>query len=139
MPGADYGGASGGITRMSSRSRLKPLLQVPMVALFLLPAGSPADTTDDEIDYLIDSVSQSHCVFIRNGKRYTGRDARQHLRSKNRLNSHLIDTTEEFIEKIASRSVMSGKPYLIACRGADEQPLGDWLTARLADYRHSRS
>lgn len=93
---------------------------------------------DDEIDYLIESFSQSHCIFIRNGKRYTSRDARRHLRSKNRLNSHLIDSTEEFIEKIASRSVTSGKPYLIDCRGADAQPLGDWLAERLADYRNTR-
>lgn len=94
---------------------------------------------DEEINYLISSVGKSGCRFIRNGRRYSGYDARSRLRSKRRLNSHLIDSTEEFIEKIASRSVRSGKPYLIDCRGEDEQPLGEWLTAVLADYRDKNS
>lgn len=113
------------------------MIRIFLVSIALLFLSSPlsADTMDDEIDYLIGSVGRSHCVFIRNGKRYTGSDGRAHLRSKLRLNARHIDSTEEFIEKIASRSVMSGKPYLIRCRGEGKQPLGEWLTALLAEYR----
>jgi hypothetical protein len=81
-----------------------------LIALALLPAPTLADTKDDEIDYLISSVGKSGCTFIRNGKRYSGRDARAHLKSKRRHNAHLIDSAEDFIEKLASKSSTSGKP-----------------------------
>ncbi len=91
----------------------------------------------DEIDYLIAEIGRSGCNFIRNGKMHSARIGRAHLRSKRRLNAHLIDSTEEFIEKIASRSVTSGKPYLIKCRGRPAQPAGEWFTALLAEHRGS--
>ena len=116
-------------------SRLKPLLQVPIVAFALLSTATLADTMDDEIDYLLSSVGKSGCSFIRNGKRYSGKNARAHLKSKRRRNAHLIDSTEEFIEKLASKSSMSGKSYLISCNGEDQQTAGEWFTAVLRKYR----
>ena len=116
-------------------SRLKPLLQVPIVAFALLSTASLADTKDDEIDYLLSSVGKSGCTFIRNGKRYSGKDARAHLKSKRRRNAHLIGSTEEFIEKLASKSSMSGKSYLISCKGEKQQTAGEWFTAVLRKYR----
>lgn len=105
-------------------------------AAILLSSGSSlADTIDDEIDYLVGSIGKDKCAFIRNGKRYSTRDARAYLRSKKRRNAHHVRSTEDFIDKIASMSVTSGEPYLIKCRGADKQPLGNWLTELLADYR----
>lgn len=91
---------------------------------------------DDEIDYLISAVGKNGCHFVRNGKRYSVRDARSHLRSKRRRNAHLISSTEEFIEKIASGSVTSGKAYLIRCKGQADQPAGEWFTTLLAGYRN---
>ena len=120
-------------------SRLKPLLQVPIVVLALLPAASLADTMDDEIDYLISSVGRGGCKFIRNGTQHLGKDARAHLKSKRRHNAHLFHSTEEFIEKIASKSAMSGKPYLIGCRAKAKQTAAEWFTALLAEYRASGS
>ncbi len=92
---------------------------------------------DDEIDYLISSVGKIGCTFIRNGKRYSGKDARAHLKSKRRRNAHLIDSTEEFIEKIASKSSTSGKVYVISCNGEDQQTAGKWFAAVLGKYRES--
>ena len=100
-----------------------------------MPVATLADTMDDEIDYLISSVGISGCTFIRNGKRYSGKDARGHLNSKRRRNAHLIDSAEEFIEKLASKSSMSGKSYLISCNGEEQQTAGEWFTAMLASYR----
>ncbi len=68
-----------------------------LLAFALMPVVSLADTMDEEIDYLISSVGRGGCAFIRNGERYSGRDARAHLRSKRRRNAHLIDSNEEFI------------------------------------------
>ena len=108
-----------------------------LFTLALIPAASLADTMDDEIDYLISSVGKGGCTFIRNGKTHTGREARAHLRSKRRLNAHLIDSAETFIEKIASKSSMSGKPYLISCRAKGKQTAAEWFTALLVEYRRS--
>ncbi len=103
----------------------------------LMPAVSVADTMNDEIDYLIDSVGRGGCTFIRNDRKYLGRDAREHLRSKRRLNAQLINSTEEFIEKIASESSTSGAPYLISCRGQQQETAIEWFSALLEKLRGS--
>lgn len=115
--------------------RATTLVGAALAAISLVAGVSLADTMNDEIDYLIEEVGKSGCTFIRNGKYYAGRRARAHLQSKRRLNGHLIDSTEEFIEKIASKSVTSGKPYLIHCKGQDAQTAGEWFSALLAEYR----
>ena len=104
-------------------------------ALFPLFSLGQVGSMDEEIDYLISSVGKGDCTFIRNGNRFTGRDARAHLKSKTRRNSHIIDSTEEFIEKIASQSVTSGKPYLISCKGEKQQNAGAWFTELLSQRR----
>ena len=106
-----------------------------LLSLVLLPVAALAEPMNEEIDYLISSVGKSGCAFIRNGKRYSGRDARAHLRSKRRRNAHLIESTEGFIEKIASESSTSGKPYLIRCRRQQQETANAWFTALLIKLR----
>ena len=109
-----------------------------LISIVLLSTVSLAESMDQEIDYLISSVGKSDCTFIRNGKPYSGPNARKHLRSKRRHNARLIGSTEEFIEKIASRSSMSGKPYLISCRGQGRQTANEWFRALLIKFRGSQ-
>ena len=104
-------------------------------ALFPLYSLGQVDSMNEEIDYLISSVGKGGCTFVRNGNKYTGRDARAHLKSKRRRNAHFIDSTEEFINKIASRSATSGKPYQIHCKGENQKNAGAWFTALLAQLR----
>ncbi len=104
-------------------------------ALFPLYSLGQVDSMNEEIDYLISSVGKGGCTFVRNGNKYTGKDARAHLKSKRRRNSHIIDSTEEFIEKIASQSATSGKPYLIRCKGENQRNAGEWFTALLLQSR----
>ncbi|MCZ6618490.1 MAG: DUF5329 family protein [Gammaproteobacteria bacterium] len=104
-------------------------------SLFPLFSLGRVDSMNDEVDFLISSVGKDGCSFIRNGKKYTRRDAQTHLKSKRRRNAHLIGSTEEFIDKIASKSATSGKPYLISCKGENQQDAGEWLTALLAQRR----
>ena len=94
-----------------------------------------ADTKTDEISYLINSVGKNGCVFIRNGERFSGKEAREHLRSKRKLNAHLIHSAEDFIKKIASRSSTSGEPYMISCKGEEQQSANEWFTRLLALHR----
>jgi hypothetical protein len=103
------------------------------LALALPPAV--ADTKNDEISYLINSVGKNGCVFIRNGERFSGKEAREHLRSKRKLNAHLIHSAEDFIKKIASRSSTSGEPYMIGCRDDELQTANEWFTRLLVLHR----
>ena len=106
-----------------------------LLVFVLQPAATVADSMDEEIDYLISSVGRGGCTFIRNGNRLSGRNARAHLQSKTRRNAHVIDSTEAFIEKIASKSATSGKPYLISCKGESQQNAGEWFAVLLAQRR----
>lgn len=92
------------------------------------------DPMDVEIDYLLTTVAESDCVFIRNGKEYDGEDARKHLQMKRERGRKYYDSSEEFIERIASKSSWSGKPYRIRCGDAEENA-GDWFMSLLESYR----
>jgi len=46
-----------------------------------------------------------------------------------------IKTAEDFIEKAASNSSMSGQPYQIKCGGSAAISTGQWFSAALAQYR----
>lgn len=107
-----------------------------LLPLLLATPGFAAETnTESEIEYLIEAIGNSGCEFIRNGKRHSARDAEEHIRMKYKRGRRYAPTTELFIERLASRSSMSKKPYLMQC--GDEAPVesGVWLGARLAEYR----
>lgn len=96
-------------------------------------AGEQALTA--EVGYLIDSVSESGCKFVRNGKEHTASEAADHLRMKARRGKRYYDTVEEFIDRIASKSSWSGKPYTIQCDDRPAVTAGDWFTRVLTEYR----
>lgn len=104
-------------------------------AAIILPCGALADDVPPEIDYLLTSVGASDCVFIRNGKRHDPADAEDHLRMKYRRGKRYAATTEDFIERLASRSSISKKLYTIDCPGEPLTPSGEWLSKRLDEYR----
>jgi hypothetical protein len=100
-----------------------------------LSSPAYAETMDVEIDYLLNTVGQSDCTFTRNGKSYPAADAQKHLQTKRKRGKRYFSSADEFIEKLASKSSMSGKPYSIQCGEAAEQPSGEWFAALLAKYR----
>jgi hypothetical protein len=106
------------------------------VLLFcLLPFVALADdAVPAEIDYLLRSIGSSNCTFIRNGERYDSRSAEDHLRMKYRRGKRYAQTSEKFIERLASNSYLSKKLYYIECDG-EKMPSGNWLTIRLGEYR----
>jgi hypothetical protein len=69
--------------------------------------------TKAEIDELITYVQTSGVRFIRNGLEYSGAEGAQHLRDKLAKAGDRVKTTEDFITGIASKSFLSGKPYLV--------------------------
>ncbi len=103
----------------------------------LLSPGARADEAPTEIDYLLSTTGSSDCTFIRNGKRHSAQDAEAHLRMKYRRGKRHAPTSEKFIERLASKSSMSKKPYYIECTGEERIAFGQWLMQRLNEYRSS--
>lgn len=110
---------------------------VILLALWLvfMPAANGEDTMNLEIDYLLDTVAASDCVFIRNGSEHDGDSARDHLNLKRRRGKRYFSSADEFIDRLASSSSWSDKPYHIRCGEEDQQLAKDWFTAVLDDYR----
>jgi len=108
------------------------------IALCIMAAGARANTASEEIGYLIESIGQSGCAFVRNGKNHSAPDAADHLRMKYRRGKAYANSAEQFISRLASKSSMSGKPYYMKCDGEETQKTGEWLTERLEAFRKNR-
>jgi hypothetical protein len=87
-----------------------------------------------EIDHLLAFITASPCAFIRNGVPYEGKAAVEHIRDKYDYYRDDIHSAEDFIARAATKSEMSGKPYLVKC-DADTMPAADWLKKELATFR----
>jgi hypothetical protein len=112
-----------------------------LLGLSLLPvalAKPPADA-ESEINYLLSYIENSGCDFYRNGTWYDSKKARTHLHDKYDVlvAGNRINTAEDFIEKTASESSLSGRPYEVRCGAGDVVPSNRWLRDALARYRLS--
>ena len=108
-----------------------------IAATLVWSAAAVADTPDTaaEIEHLISAVGASGCTFVRNGKEHDAEAAEAHLRLKYRRGRKYSKTAEDFIERLASKSSMSRKAYQMACPESPTIASGDWLRARLAEFR----
>ncbi len=116
-----------------SRSLLAALLVAAMVFHVLASAGELAE----EIDHLIDFVGDSNCTFIRNGDQHSAAEAVEHMQKKYDYFREKVASAEQFIELSASKSLLSGRPYWIACPNREKQHSRTWLLNELARYRLS--
>ena len=104
--------------------------------IFLSPhALSMTPSVEKTINHLLQFVRESNCIFIRNDEDHDSRHAAEHMKKKYKYFKKKIDTVEEFIELCATKSLMSGMPYLVRCEGERTVPTADWLRAELEDYR----
>jgi hypothetical protein len=101
-------------------------------ALLVVTAAHADDSA--RIEYLLTTVSTSDCTFIRNGTEHTAAAAADHLRMKYQRGKFWVKDAEAFIERIASRSTLSGEPYRVRCPGQAPQATREWLLAQLAAY-----
>ena len=89
------------------------------LALFVLASTylfsqQPTLTETQKTDHLIAYVaSLDGAVFIRNGSEHSAKAAAEHLQMKREKAGTRITTAIDFIEKIAAKSSISGKPYQI--------------------------
>jgi len=95
----------------------------------------PPEDASAAIEHLLGVIESSPLVFIRNGAEYTGKEAAAHIRSKRDYFEKKIVTPEDFIAKAATKSELSGKPYLVRLADGTSMELAAWLTMRLAEWR----
>jgi hypothetical protein len=87
------------------------------------------------IEYLLAYFAESKLTFIRNGQEHDSAAAAAHMRRKHEYYKARIATPEDFIEQVASKSLQSGKPYLVRLPGGREASVGAWLRDALKQHR----
>ena len=98
-------------------------------------AAAASENSAAAIEYLLAYVAESKLTFIRNGQEHDSAAAAAHMRRKYEYHKAGIATPEDFIEKVASKSLQSGKPYLVRLPGGREALVGPWLRDVLKQRR----
>jgi hypothetical protein len=128
-------------TRKTKTSGL--ILTYVLFSVFFFTGLPEADWSEEKvkINYLIDGIEQLEGVFIRNGNEHSPAKAADHIRMKmeKAMNSWFAPDKEEwtaemFIDKIASTSSISGKPYRIKLKTGEIITAGEWLRHRLKGF-----
>jgi hypothetical protein len=97
---------------------------------------------DQKIERLFKTIESSDVVFIRNGEEHNSYEAADHLRKKLKAAQSSFFAPEKtkwtarmFINKVASQSSMSGRPYQINLGGGQVVDAKDWLLEKLLKRR----
>jgi hypothetical protein len=93
--------------------------------------------TKNEIWHLLEYLEKSNCEFNRNGTWYNPDEAVQHIKKKYRylIKRGLINSTEQFIDRAASQSSVSGKPYMVKCDRDEPIDTSIWFSEELQRFR----
>jgi hypothetical protein len=100
--------------------------------LSFVQAQTLPNTEKQKIEALIKQVANlKDAKFVRNGSAYNADSAATFLRRKWEANESEVKTARDFIDKVASFSGTSGKPYLIRFEDGGEIKSRDFLLAQL--------
>ena len=107
-----------------------------LLGLSFLAQAAPSEHAKAEITGLMNKLANSGCQFQRNGDWHDAGQARAHLQRKYDylLKQNLVDSSEQFIQRAASKSSVSGKPYRVKC-GALELDSAVWFDMQLQRLR----
>jgi hypothetical protein len=125
---------------------IHPPKLILIIACYLLLGCTAAfaDTTagDEDlsatINHLLAFVGQSDCTFIRNGKAHTAKEAVDHMQRKYAHYKDDIKTPEDFIRLSASKSLISGRPYMVKTKAGRMMKSETWLLEALEAYRQKQ-
>ncbi len=100
-------------------------------------AASLSPAARAEIDALLSRLEASSCTFGRNGTWYPATEARSHLlrKLKHLEDRGAVQSAEQFIERVASSSSTTGRPYLVKCGNGAPVDSRTWLTLQLQGIR----
>jgi chemotaxis regulatin CheY-phosphate phosphatase CheZ len=136
--------STGEKARRNAMGRVGPLHRTLRGALLALLLAAPQahaaplpPAARGEIEGLLSRLAASGCQFRRNGSWHTAAEAQAHLRRKL---DYLVDkgavaSAEQFIERAAIRSSVSGRAYQVKCGSDAPVASSAWLRAELAAMR----
>jgi len=103
-----------------------------LTAPSILPAQDLSAPEKQKIEALIKQVGElKEAKFVRNGSTYEPATAVRFMRGKWDANRADVKTVRDFIDKVATKSGTSGKPYLMRFRDGKEIPSREFLLAEL--------
>lgn len=105
-----------------------------LLAMIGLPLDA-AESLEQTIDFLLHRIETADATFIRNGQEHTPKEAVAHVREKYEHFKKQIKTPQDFIRLAATKSLISGKPYLIRTSDGKETQLNIWLTNALREHQ----
>jgi hypothetical protein len=115
------------------------MVSVLILGLMLAPVvrAEPPTSVQIEVNFLLGYLEGSGCEFYRNGTWHDSKAAQAHLRDKYKyvVTGNLVNTTEQFIDRAATESSLSGQPYKVRCNGGTEVASKQWLRDELARFR----
>jgi hypothetical protein len=105
-----------------------------ILAIFSGAVSAQDNIEKKKIDFLISSVENlKGAKFIRNGTEHNGKEAAEHLRMKLQ-NALVIKTADDFIRLCASKSSISGKPYMIRLTDGKTIKSEEYFREKLKEY-----
>lgn len=127
------------LTRRSAAAALTLLALLGLLAMMLVRAA-PAMSMPMEVNFLLSYVEGSGCSFQRNRSWYTAQEAQVHLRDKfNYLTArNMLETTEQFIERAATESSLTGRAYMVRCGSGPILTSKQWLSDELLLLRKTQ-
>jgi hypothetical protein len=108
------------------------LVSVALGSAMVGARATPPAREQSRIERLIRFVeTQKDMKFIRNGSEYTCAEAARFMRGKLESMGGEVTTAREFIERIATRSSMSGEPYHVKFADGRMVPAARFLSDEL--------
>jgi hypothetical protein len=111
------------------------LALIPLMIMTTTALADVPNAQRHEVQHLLAFVAQSDCTLIRNGSRHDAAEAVEHIRKKYDYFRDEIHSTEDFIAYSATKSTLSGLPYLVECPGGKTINSSKWLLEELMRYR----
>ena len=91
-----------------------------------------------EIEYLLGYISQSGYRFIRSGKEYAATEGAKHMREKLQRAGGRVKSADDFVRGVASRSFLTGEPYLVKAPDGRQFGAEEWLAKALEAFRKAK-
>ena len=118
------------------------ILLVCLLAVSPLPrlttAAAQQENLGKTISYLMNYVENSNLIFIRNSKEHSPAEAAAHMRRKYNYFKDEINTPEDFVRLCASKSLRTGRPYMLRLNDGSELRCDQWMLSVLNRYRREK-
>ena len=107
-----------------------------ILAIFSGAVSAQDNIEKKKIEFLISSVENlKGAKFIRNGSEYDdGKAAAAHLRMKLQKAGGYVQTADDFIKLCASKSFLTGKPYMIRSSNGKTIKAEEYFREKLKEY-----